>query len=271
MCPVNTTCPAGGPCPPGQGVCELPGPCPPEACPLGCAPTPPPGDLGLSSGPVPLRCAEPGCVGIANVFVDPAWAINGGTCLLTVNVTQTDYDQDNGVREVIEYVRLEGDNLVTDFAPGLNPCAAAWTEGANISENMRIATLVKELDVTARIARPLWPAVPGHLRLTGKISENVDECGTPWLLDAMASVTCHPPAQGFNAATLPALLEAASGVDAEGRQHAADEAASEAARRAAEGPSHPGIVDAARAAARALMPPPASDLPVGRHLRASPQ
>lgn len=258
---MNTTCPAEGPCPPGNGICELPGPCPPEACPLGCAPAPPPGaaDIGLSSGPVPLRCATPGCVGTADVFIDPAWANNGGTCLLTVNVTQTDYDQDNGVREVIEYVRLEGDNLVTDFAPGLNPCSAAWTQGAEIREDMRILTLVKDLDVTHRISRPLWPAVPGHLRLTGKISENVDECGTPWLFDAMASVTCFPPPEGFNAASLSALLATAAGVDDDERKRIANEAASEAARSEAEGPGLPGVVDAARAAARALLPPPVGD------------
>lgn len=261
LCPVDTACPAEGPCPPGQGVCELPGPCPPEACPLGCAPSPPPGaaDLGLSSGPVPLRCATPGCVGTANVFIDPAWANNGGTCFLTVNVTQTDYDQDNGVREVIEYVRLEGDNLVTDFAPGLNPCTDSWTQGAKIDEDLRIMTLVKDLDVTDRIVRPLWPAVPGHLRLTGKISENVDECGTPWLLDAMASVTCHPPPQGLYTPTLPALLEAAAGVDDDERKRILNTVASEAARSKVEGPGLPGIVDAARAAARALLPLPAGD------------
>lgn len=275
-CPVDTTCPADGPCPPGQGVCELPGPCPPEACPLGCA-APPPGARGdLSSGPVPLRCATPGCAGTADVLIDPSWAQSGGTCLLTVNVTQTDYDQDNGVREVIEYVRLEGDNLVTDFAPGLNPCSDTWTKGAPIKEELRILTLVKDLDVTDRIARPLWPAVPGHLRLTGKISENVDECGTPWLLDAMASVTCHAPPQGFNAASLPALLEAAAGVDAKGRQRLADRVASEAARREADGPGLAGVVDAARAAASALLPPLAGDaaaaaepLVASRHLRIS--
>lgn len=195
-----------------------------------------------------------------------------------MNVTQTDYDQDNGVREVIEYVRLEGDNLVTDFAPGLNPCSAAWSEGGEIMENLRILTLVKDLDVTARIARPLWPAVPGHLRLTGKISENVDECGTPWLLDALASVTCHPPPQGFNAASLTALLEAAAGDDADERQLIADEAFSEASRREAEGPGLPGIVDAARAAARALLPLPTGGSPAGsvpavanRHLRVTAQ
>lgn len=231
--------------------------------------------MGLSSGPVPLRCATPGCVGVANVVIDPAWANNGGTCFLTVNVTQTDYDQDNGVREVIEYVRLEGDTLVKDFAPGLNPCSKAWAEGGEIQENLRVMTLVKDLDVTSRIARPLWPAVPGHLRLTGKISENVDECGTPWLLDAMASVTCHAPVQGFNAASLPALLEAAADVDADGRQRLAREAAAEAARSEADGPGRPGIVDAARAAARALLPLPAGSPAdsvaafASRHLRAA--
>lgn len=214
---------------------------------------------------MPLRCATPGCVGYADVVIDPAWAMSGGTCLLTVNVTQTDYDQENGVREVIEYVKLEGDNLVTDFAPGLNPCMLDWTQGAPIQEELRIVTLIRDVDVTDRIARPLWPAVPGHLRLAGKISDNVDECGTPWLLDAVAFVTCSPPPQGFTA-SLPALLEAAANSDGAGREKAAAEAAADAARIEAQGAD--GADTAARAAARALMPNDGS--PVGnRNLRTS--
>jgi len=136
-----------------------------------------------------LRCLEPGCEAHADLFFNPFFAEMGGTCLLRVDVNQTDFDGAHGQNEVIQFLQVEGVNISEDISPGHTPCVAEY-EGNPTAEEDRVFNIVDEYDVTDAV---LDVDIPGRLRVTGKISDDVDECGTPWLLDGLVSISCSPP------------------------------------------------------------------------------
>jgi hypothetical protein len=138
-----------------------------------------------------LKCDKPGCTAETTIHISPAIALNGGTCLMTINLTQTDYDDKLGVPEEVEFIAVGDTNVTTKpVQPGKNPCNDAY-KGKNITDVDRIFQLVKGYDVTKMAAK----ATPlGVLKVTGKISSHVDECGYDGnLLHAEVHVDCTPP------------------------------------------------------------------------------
>lgn len=141
---------------------------------------------------VPLTCNYPGCVAKSLLQIIPAYALNGGKCLMSVNVTQTDFDDDLGLPEDVEFIAVDGENATqAPVSPGKNPCTSEY-QGKPLKDDEKIFSVVKEYDVTDKIAQ----AHPvGSLVITGKISQQVDECGSNGnLLDGVVRVVCQPPA-----------------------------------------------------------------------------
>jgi len=143
-----------------------------------------------STGSAQLRCSTPGCSASGHLYVDPEYALMGGKCVMNVTVAQTDFDAGLGVPEQVEYVFLEGvGNVSSNVTPGLNPCTREL-EGKPVSEDERWYSLLSNYNVTEQVLRPPL----GRLNLAGKISEQVDECGSDgFLLNARVVVRCEAP------------------------------------------------------------------------------
>lgn len=135
-----------------------------------------------------LNCSTPGCTAWSRLHVDPAIARLGGTCKMSVNVTQTDFDESVGVPEVIEFIALEGaGNLTANVKPGRNPCTEEYSSGKAVPFQERAFPVITDLDVTQYILK----AHLGKLVLSGKISQHVDECGSNGsLLDGYVNILC---------------------------------------------------------------------------------
>lgn len=140
---------------------------------------------------VALQCNYPGCVAKSLLKFSPALVLHGGKCIMSVNVTQTDFDDKLGLPEDVEFIAVEGKNATTKpVSPGKNPCTAEY-EGKPLKDEEKIFNVLKEYDVTDQIkeARPI-----GTLTITGKISPQVDECGSNGhLLDGIVLLECTPP------------------------------------------------------------------------------
>mmetsp|Transcript_58763 Transcript_58763/g.95110 ORF Transcript_58763/g.95110 Transcript_58763/m.95110 type:complete len:498 (-) Transcript_58763:9-1502(-) len=138
-----------------------------------------------------LRCNSPGCSARVLIDIDPAIALAGGVCKLNLTVVQTDFDESVNVPEQIEYIFLEGaGNISTAVKPGRNPCTEELVTGKAVSAQDRLFAVISDRDVTAQIISP--PI--GVLLLRGKISEQVDECGSEGnLLDGLVTVECILP------------------------------------------------------------------------------
>jgi hypothetical protein len=148
--------------------------------------------MAEANGEAVLKCAEPGCKAEAKVHFNPALALNGGKCTMTVNVTQTDYDDHLGRPEEVEYIAVGGKNITTKpVQPGKNPCNIAYS-GNKLTDAEKFFEAVKSYDVT-EMAKTSHPA--GTLKVSGKISPQVDECGHEGnLFYATVVVNCTPPA-----------------------------------------------------------------------------
>lgn len=142
-----------------------------------------------------LQCKQNGCIAEALVPFSPGLALNGGTCLLGLNVTQTDFDDAAGVPEEIEWIEVEGMNVTkAPVKPGKNPCVAKL-KGTPLKASELHYEAIKEFDVTqmAKVSHPM-----GHLKVRAKISENVDECGFDGhLFHSLVTVICTPPPGGL--------------------------------------------------------------------------
>jgi hypothetical protein len=141
-----------------------------------------------------LKCNKPGCKAHTVVLINPALALNGGKCLMNISVHQTDFDDKLGLPEQIDYIQIEGVNVSQKgpIQPGKNPCNADY-KGASLLEADKIFSVVRDFDVTALMttAKRL-----GELRVTGKISDQVDECGFEGnLLHGNVSVVCAAPTE----------------------------------------------------------------------------
>mmetsp|Transcript_65689 Transcript_65689/g.212710 ORF Transcript_65689/g.212710 Transcript_65689/m.212710 type:complete len:535 (+) Transcript_65689:171-1775(+) len=137
-----------------------------------------------------IRCSEPGCSAVALINLDPTVAMMGGTCLMNITVVQTDFDDDLGLPEDVEFIKMDGaGSIVSNMQPGKNPCTARF-QGNPLSEDELLFSLLTNYNVTEQMLAP--PA--GSIRLMGKISEQVDECASEgFLLDARVVVRCDPP------------------------------------------------------------------------------
>merc|ERR1719335_1340039 len=129
---------------------------------------------------MPLQCATKGCVSKIRIPVNNTCA-KLGKCTLSINVTQTDFDNKDGTSEIIEYIKVNGKDVAKKLKPGQNPCKSKW-HGKPI-----------------KLAQETFPALKNHvLKITegqvlveGKISKFVDECPSNGnLFDAVAEVTC---------------------------------------------------------------------------------
>merc|ERR1719217_960520 len=158
-----------------------------------------------------LMCDKPGCKAETVVYFSPALALNGGKCVMNVSFAQTDFDDDLGVPEKVDWLVVEGTNLTlkmqkdsrapkymkqapSQHGPGKNPCTMRYMNQTVTAKDQKFVALLNE-DVTklATLSKPL-----GALRVSSKISEQVDECGykdNKWLLYADVEVTGTPPAK----------------------------------------------------------------------------
>jgi hypothetical protein len=130
---------------------------------------------------MPIRCRDKGCASEIAIPVRPHCQQN--PCALNVTFQQTDFDNQDGTAEFIEYITLHGnETLGTDVNPGKNPCKSEW-QGTPLSE--------EELTYKAITNKPV-EVINNVVRLEAKITKFVDECAShgKFLLDGMATVKC---------------------------------------------------------------------------------
>lgn len=139
-----------------------------------------------------LKCDTAGCTARNEFIFDPTIALNGGKCHMSVNISQTDFDNLDHNYEAIEFLKVggaTGRNLLSaPVKPGQNPCFALWMDHPDPAPHDY--ALVTNVDVTDLIKKSL-PA-PGYLDISAKISKQVDECGKEdkWLLHGRACLNC---------------------------------------------------------------------------------
>lgn len=148
-----------------------------------------------------LKCDTPGCIAKSTVLISPALALNGGKCTMNITVHQTDFDDALGLPEQIDFIQVEGVNVTTKAVqPGKNPCNAAY-KGIALTQTDTIFTVLKDVDITKLVTQSKHL---GELKIAGKISDQVDECGFEGnLLSGNVTVRCTPPAS-FAAVPPPA-------------------------------------------------------------------
>lgn len=133
------------------------------------------------NGTVPLRCTERGCVANAAVFLHEA--LQGKTCKLTVTLLQTDFDNDLGSGEEVEWVKVENETVAEHVKPGRNPCKERAVGASMLSLEPHV--LIDSKDVTDAVRED------GMIEVSAKISDMVDECGANgFLLNGEAQVIC---------------------------------------------------------------------------------
>jgi len=146
----------------------------------------------------PLQCSKPGCTATTLINMDPGLAMLGGKCKMNVTLVQTDFDDALGVPEQVDFLLLEGSgNLSANVKPGKNPCTSQM-QGKPLKPDQQLYPLVANHDVTEVVKKRY-----GTLRITGKISDMVDECASQgrFLLDGFITVICEPPAAVASNAT----------------------------------------------------------------------
>jgi len=102
---------------------------------------------------------------------------------LTIRINQTDFDEQDGTKERIEFVKVNHNVTASDLKPGKNPCGEAIASGS--LRKYEDAAVIQKQDVTDAITN-------GLLMVELKITDMVDECGVDeHLLDGEANVTCE--------------------------------------------------------------------------------
>jgi len=147
-------------------------------------------------------CAQPGCAAEATLEVGESML--NRTCKLTMKISQTDFDDDMGTDEQIEFLKVNGKTIGESVRPGKNPCRRAaelgqlpldtsqprsgfsnGTSVANTSDDDDVYVLADGVDVSEE-------AKTGKITVASKISDAVDECGHQGLLlSAIAIVRCE--------------------------------------------------------------------------------
>jgi len=177
--------------------------------------------IQCASETVKLRCHDYGCN--ASGLATPCTpAKQGQKCLLNMKIWQTDFDQDHGSVEVVEWVKLNGKEVAKDLKPGRNPCkealdrkiasliqnkysgnsqralaettddSIAFQPGSPFKKYMHrrgeddvMKHIITDLDVTTEVL------AEGAVFVEAKISKMVDECGKDgYLLNALATLRC---------------------------------------------------------------------------------
>jgi hypothetical protein len=105
--------------------------------------------------------------------------------LLNVLIFQTDFDQDGGTEETIEFISVAGSVRKRTISPGKNPCKLQWQTGVRPPQAELLYTAIQDLDVTAN-ASGAW-----NLSVEAKITPFVDECSYEgYLLNGFAELNC---------------------------------------------------------------------------------
>lgn len=147
------------------------------------------------NGTALLQCAKPGCEAVAVIKLSEA--VSNKTCLLTLRVNDTDFD--NTLTENIAVISVGSNSsaessstyrqLGNNVTSGKNPCHEAFLQG-NASSGTA-ASFVQSSFLAVENENVSSSLVNGSLTISAKLSDMVDECGrNGFLLDAMATVTC---------------------------------------------------------------------------------
>jgi hypothetical protein len=151
-----------------------------------------------------LQCKEKGCSEKITIPVDSDCAALGN-CMLSLNVTQTDFDNKDGTNEFLEFISVDGVVVKSNVTPGGNPCKALWSGTPADQIVMNYTALGPQaINVTG-----------GAVVVEAKISQFVDECASQgqYLLDAMSTVTCGAANGTANGTSfLQAKASAAQGI-----------------------------------------------------------
>jgi len=149
-------------------------------------PTPPPAQtlfLAPCRVKMPLQCPTRGCAAEIEFPLRPH-CYHMNKCTLAITVNQTDYDEKDGTSELIEYIKVNGEEVAKQVKPGKNPCKAAFA-GKPLKTSDLSFSAVKDHELKNLSGT--------HIRIEGKISQYVDECASDgYLFNAMAEVTCSP-------------------------------------------------------------------------------
>mmetsp|Transcript_29228 Transcript_29228/g.63554 ORF Transcript_29228/g.63554 Transcript_29228/m.63554 type:complete len:548 (-) Transcript_29228:106-1749(-) len=154
----------------------------------------------------PLRCPERGCTAHAHLLqMNKTADISFSKCLMNVVVRQTDFDQEEGTVEQIEWININGQTVKTNMTPGKNPCRSRW-KGQQLSLAETEMVAVSSFDVTANATK--------NFTVSAKISPHVDECASEgYLLNGYVEVNCTVVPLAANV-SYPILLQEEEQVDA---------------------------------------------------------
>jgi hypothetical protein len=148
---------------------------------------------------MPLRCTTRGCASEINLAINRECHLDQieDTCTVNINVSQTDFDNQDGSSELIEYIMINGEKVAEGLNPGQNPCKEAMQKGDNSALQLdRAAHTFQALkDHEVKINKDGNNGTVGTVIVEAKISKFVDECASNgYLLDAVAHLHCKPKA-----------------------------------------------------------------------------
>jgi len=139
-------------------------------------------DNGLVRMAAPLQCSQQGCEAAVEMMLNYS-AVNLHKCLLTVNISQTDFE-DAGHFEGLSYIKVNGQPLLSNSTPGRNPCKES-TSGSPLGWAQRQHQVIDRHDITDLAAH-------GVVTIQGRISNLVDECPfNQYLFVALVVVDCN--------------------------------------------------------------------------------
>jgi len=127
-----------------------------------------------------FSCEEPGCTATTVLVVDD-FNLTSRKCKLTMRINETDFDEQDGTTERVEWIKVGGSTITESLKPGKNPCQEAASGKPREYVNF---TILDGKDVADKIA-------DGMLFVSLKISDMVDECSVDGrLLDGQADLSC---------------------------------------------------------------------------------
>eukprot|EP00747_Dinoflagellata_sp_TGD_P059647 gnl/TRDRNA2_/TRDRNA2_151662_c0_seq1.p1 gnl/TRDRNA2_/TRDRNA2_151662_c0~~gnl/TRDRNA2_/TRDRNA2_151662_c0_seq1.p1 ORF type:complete len:567 (+),score=103.73 gnl/TRDRNA2_/TRDRNA2_151662_c0_seq1:218-1702(+) len=131
---------------------------------------------------IPLQCTKRGCKATGVMHVNQTTELVN-TCKLTVKVNQTDFDNDAGNKEQIDFLKVDGAFVAKEVKPGKNPCKAVLA-GKPLPADQLEYTVIDGKDVSEA-------AKDGRLDIEMQISRSVEECASQgFLLDGFAEANC---------------------------------------------------------------------------------
>jgi hypothetical protein len=152
----------------------------------------PPLPVAPTQGPVsnlevyvtsPLKCLTRGCSAETQLTLNRT-AVNFSQCLLNVKIYQTDFDNEADTFEGLDFLSVDGQNVLYNVTPGGNPCRSTWANGRSMSLAEIETNVLPNFDVTAA-------AEDGLISVSTRISRYVDECAHDgYLLNGLVEVNC---------------------------------------------------------------------------------